>query len=96
MKSTDTKNACGRVAGIPNETTVSLKDAICKLETGLGQKITGITVRDFFAGQALLGIIANDEIIDANFNSKEIAEAAYDMADVMLASRDASLAKGGK
>lgn len=47
----------------------------------------GMTLRDWFAGQALMGICANPEI---DGTVQRLAEAAYGMADAMLAARDAT------
>ena len=44
----------------------------------------GMTLRDYFAGQALAGMLA-----DPNVGTREeTAECAYDMADYMLAARE--------
>ena len=60
----------------------------------MGQKITGMTLRDYFAGQVLNGYFANNhenEITELGlFNTvvyKEIALHAYEMADEMLKAR---------
>jgi hypothetical protein len=46
----------------------------------------GMTLRDYFAGQALAGITADPSVEDMDQN--EIAEAAYLYADAMLKARD--------
>ena len=48
---------------------------------------TGMTLRDYFAGQAMAGILAS-----ANFGSTKdwIGGKAYEAADAMLAAREAS------
>jgi hypothetical protein len=48
----------------------------------------GMTLRDYFAGQALAGVLASPhtnlpEVFDSN-----VAESVYAMADAMLAERD--------
>lgn len=56
----------------------------------------GMTLRDWFAGQALTGIIANPDISKAATKNKlnvedfrrQAAEAAYAEADVMLKARE--------
>lgn len=59
----------------------------------------GMSLRDYFAGQALAGFCGNPAIFAANTRSgwtlvncsdKQLAEHAYTMADVMLAAREAS------
>ena len=50
----------------------------------VGQKITGMTLRDYFAAQSLKGFIQHD------FHTptyKQIAEACYKLADAMLEAR---------
>ena len=57
---------------------------MCPQEFGLG----GMTLRDYFAGQALAGLLA-----DSNATSRSLyAKDAYDLADAMLAARER---KGG-
>lgn len=55
----------------------------------------GMSLRDWFAGQALAGICANGHTPwspnVADIEDAEVARAAYDLADAMLAAR----AKGG-
>lgn len=47
------------------------------------------TLRDFFAGMALIGqIIATPHRFLEGAMDNEIAEAAYEMADAMLAARE--------
>jgi hypothetical protein len=43
--------------------------------------IEGITLRDWFAGQAISGILIN---LDGMGSNKELAEFAYDIADAMI------------
>lgn len=53
----------------------------------------GMTLRDWFAGQALAGELANEDMGDGPFmlrsneNAKLMAERAYHIADAMLAAR---------
>jgi len=54
-----------------------------------GGKYGGMTLRDWFAGQALAGIIANEGMFDHAIMLLN-AEACYNQADAMLAAR-----KGG-
>jgi hypothetical protein len=64
-------------------------------------QFSGMTLRDYFAGQALTGILANNgtpwapDIADVSDN--DIAKASYDLADEMLLARSApSPSEGGK
>lgn len=43
-----------------------------------------LTLRDYFAAQALVGIMANASITGITRSPEERAEAAYRMADAML------------
>jgi hypothetical protein len=45
---------------------------------------SGMSLRDWFAGQALAGLCANGEVASADV----FAMAAYKMADAMLAARE--------
>jgi hypothetical protein len=48
----------------------------------------GMTLRDYFAGQALAGMLCDGR---SNSNAKSwMPEEAYDIADAMLAAREAS------
>lgn len=47
---------------------------------------TGMTLRDWFAGQALTGLLAGRQPNNA-YPAEHIAETSYAMADVMLAAR---------
>lgn len=51
----------------------------------------GMTLRDWFAGQALAGILANPALsnpdLTGDTSSAVFAEVAYDAADAMLAAR---------
>lgn len=50
-----------------------------------------VTLRDYFAAQALAGILANDELCDGAGSlvddAVEVAEAAYTLSDAMLSAR---------
>ena len=54
----------------------------------------GMTLRDYFAAKAMQGFAMDDvlckEAITAPDWYKSIADAAYDMADAMLAAREAA------
>jgi hypothetical protein len=45
----------------------------------------GLTLRDYFASQALAGLLATSRGI---YSARNIAEEAYEMADTMLEARD--------
>ena len=49
----------------------------------------GLSMRDWFAGQALAGIMANPEL-DGAGSAKQAAVVAYQAADAMLAARGGS------
>jgi len=51
----------------------------------------GMTLRDYFAGQALMGILNNAGCF-ADMKDSDVAENAYHAADAMLAARE----KGAK
>lgn len=52
-------------------------------------KVEGMTLRDWFAGQALAGRLANSEMTDAAaHNHAELARWAYAMAQAMMSQRD--------
>jgi hypothetical protein len=51
----------------------------------------GMTLRDYFAGQALMGILNNAGCF-ANMKDSDVAENAYHAADAMLTARE----KGAK
>jgi hypothetical protein len=50
----------------------------------------GMTLRDWFAGQALATLISLHENRDGGWCESEVATSAYDMADAMLAARSAA------
>ena len=47
----------------------------------------GMSLRDWFAGQALIGIMSNYTTTKFGATDADVARAAYDYADAMLASR---------
>lgn len=64
------------------------------LQTGIySSKFPGMTLRDYFAGQALAGFMANANMPFApdyaEVEPRQIADASYDIADAMLAARNA-------
>jgi hypothetical protein len=55
-----------------------------------GPGMTGMSLRDYFAAQALTGFISNGDIPDmlrVGFSPKQAAEACYAIADAMLQER---------
>ena len=48
--------------------------------------IESFTLRDYFAGQALIGILAENNVVG---NPSAYAKMCYDMADAMIKSREA-------
>lgn len=48
----------------------------------------GMTLRDYFAGQALQGLLASPNTRNANNFFNEIADDCYATADAMLAARE--------
>jgi hypothetical protein len=52
---------------------------------------TGMSLRDYFAGQALAGLLANPEMT-ALFSISEMAKPAFGAADAMIAARKAGAA----
>ena len=48
----------------------------------------GMSLRDYFAAQALAGILANPAGVTDEFTTKDIVSAAYRYADLMLAERE--------
>jgi hypothetical protein len=61
----------------------------------VGQKITGMTLRDYFAAQVLSGYFANnhkdeleeEELLFDTSTYRRIADHCYEMADQMLEAR---------
>ncbi len=54
----------------------------------------GMSLRDYFAGQAVIGIISNDPTGKITF--QDIAAKAYDIADAMLDDRAVTGMGGGQ
>jgi hypothetical protein len=48
----------------------------------------GMTLRDWFAGQTLVGLYASMEVQENGWGHETVADLCYDMADVMLAARE--------
>lgn len=59
-----------------------LADLHFQLWIGPVAPIGGMSLRDWFAGQALAGLSATD-----NYDSQTTVKAAYEMADAMIAAR---------
>lgn len=62
-------------------------------ESSMSKNYEGMTLRDYFAGQALQGIIASGIFVDPDglFTGNAapvMAEAAYLLADAMIAERE--------
>ena len=55
-----------------------------------GDPNKGMSLRDWFAGQVLAGYLANPRAIIQSIPAKETARACYQMADAMLAAREAA------
>ena len=55
-------------------------------EPGAYEAETGMSLRDWFAGQALAGLLADTNVLGS---APEVANAAYRFADAMLAARKA-------
>ncbi len=49
--------------------------------------VLGMTLRDWFAGQALVGLLASGVAAERGQSSEDVAGAAYANADAMLAER---------
>lgn len=61
-------------------------------ENGLGHVSEGMSLRDWFAGQALVGVISGCVMACVEYSEFEAAEDAYEIAAAMLAER----AKAGR
>ena len=53
----------------------------------MGVATTGMTLRQYFAGQALSGLLAKYGIDNQDHFMEQVATDAYDMADKMIARR---------
>lgn len=51
----------------------------------------GMTLRDYFAGQALAGIMSNPATADEEWSADKIATTAYAVARAMLKAQEATL-----
>jgi len=52
-----------------------------------GQKFTGMTLRDYFAAKALMGMMASRNPNSPRFKPEDDAEFVYAIADAMLKAR---------
>ncbi len=48
---------------------------------------TGMTLRDYFAGQALSGFCSNASIVDGQTDGKWLSRESFKIADAMIAER---------
>ena len=55
--------------------------------TGVTPYNSGMTLRDYFAAQAMQGIFASDPV--STMTNERIAKESYDLADAMLKAREA-------
>ena len=55
---------------------------------GMIQHDTGMTLRDWFAGNAMKGIVISERIDGGNLLGSKIAKTAYRLADAMIAERE--------
>ena len=51
-----------------------------------GNAIVGMTLRDYFAGQALAGMLTSGKAIE--WKACEIADGCYSIADAMISARE--------
>ena len=51
-----------------------------------GHGVGGMTLRDWFAGQALMGVLSNSKL-DERVGENRVARSAYEIADAMLKAR---------
>jgi hypothetical protein len=56
--------------------------------TGIECKDPGMTLRDYFAGQALIGLISAKDGIGEDLWMDTISKRAYKLADCMIAERE--------
>lgn len=54
---------------------------------------SGMSLRDWFAGQALAGLLTQTHLVQ-KYQSDWFAKGAYQMADAMLAARNSAPTKG--
>lgn len=54
----------------------------------IAANVSGMTIRDWFAGQALAGLVFHNEF--GAISDRNMAIGAYDIADAMLAEREAA------
>ena len=57
-------------------------------DEGFSEIYPGMTLADYFAGQALCGLLASPNC-RSTFNERTIAHMAFEVADAMLAARQA-------
>jgi len=55
--------------------------------TGFQYAHDGMTLRDWFAGQIVNGMVAYSGTVGVNFGPGDIAKRSYEVADAMLAER---------
>ena len=65
-----------------------MHDVKTGLFAGLGTKSEGLSLRDFFAGQALVGLLSGNCFNLYEAGSKGFAKEAYCLADAMLTQRE--------
>jgi hypothetical protein len=51
-----------------------------------GRKLTGMTLRDYFAAKAMTGLLTAE--IVGEYSNEHVAEIAYRIADAMMKARD--------
>jgi hypothetical protein len=54
-----------------------------------GHKLTGMTLRDYFAAKAMQGLLAGTLTPEIVWSQSDAAETAYNVADAMLKAMDA-------
>ena len=59
-------------------------DAFPSIDVDTGDERPGLSVLDYFAAKAMAALVA----VGANFSDRDLAAAAYDQAEAMLAERD--------
>lgn len=62
-------------------------------EDSVVERCEGMTLLDYFAGQAMAGITGNPSIEDLGF--QEVCSDAYGFAEAMLAEREKRMGKSG-